>query len=192
MQQLKPEDDSQVLTSALALCQRMEVKTLNQKKREKCRNFNDVKDGENSGCGCLADETIGILEGTTEEIFDLRKCPYDGDLQRCLDDLIDLNLQGILWQQIPHGKCWFEDPEKVKQYIEQTDADLLKNAAEAKKKGSIDWAAEEILDARKNANPTRALVKEPACGEPTYREMLRRFEKRRSWESHLQKLREKA
>jgi hypothetical protein len=137
-------------------------KTANQKK---CKNL-QMRENEIDR-GCQAAEVIGILEGTTEEIFDLRKCPYDGDTQRCLDDLIELNEQGILWQEIPHGKNWFDDPEQVKRYIEETNAVMMQDIAEAKKKGltvsgGVDIAStERILEARRKANPSSARVKTP-------------------------------
>jgi hypothetical protein len=88
-------------------------------------------------------------------------------LRARLDDLIELNEQGILWQEIPHGKNWFDDPEQVKRYIEETNAVMMLDIAEAKKKGltvsrGVDIASiERILEARRKANPSSARVKTP-------------------------------
>lgn len=136
------------------------MKSENQKK---CRNLQ--MSGNEIDRGCRAAVVIGVLAGTTEEIGDFRKCPYDGDVQRCLDDLIELNEQGTLWQEISHGKKWFDDPEKVKWYIEETNTVMMQDIAEAKTKGltNSDVASiERILEARRRANPTTVRVRSPA------------------------------
>lgn len=103
------------------------MKTENQ---QKCKNLST--NGDELDQGCQEAPTFGVLVGTDEEVVDFRKCPFDGDVQKCLDNLIELNGQGILWQNIPHQKRWFDDPKKVKRYIKVTDAVMRRDIAEAR------------------------------------------------------------